>query len=229
MTRRATKARRGRRPKLTVDMVLTWADNHFRRTGRWPRTSTGPVLDNPNETWRRIDNGLRYGLRGLPAGLSLARLLDRKRGVRNVHDLPPLTEDQILAWAVEHHRRTGSWPTENSGPIHGTNGEDWYNVDMALREGSRGFPGGSSLPRLLEKAAGRPHRLHVSRLTPELILEWADRFHDRTGSWPRVSSGLIPESPGDAWRIVDDALRLGGPRPPDAGPVFLCRMSARPI
>jgi hypothetical protein len=197
------------RLKLTVDIVLTWADSHFQRTGEWPRTSTGAVLDNPNETWRRIDNGLTYGLRGLPAGLSLARLLDRKRGVRNVQNLPPLTEEQVLAWAAEHRRRTGSWPTENAGPIYGTNGEDWVNVDMALREGNRNFPGGSSLPRLLEKVTGRPHRLHVRRLTPELVLEWADRFHDRTGSWPRVSSGLIPESAGDTWRIVDDALRVG--------------------
>jgi hypothetical protein len=177
-------------------MVLAWADSHFQRTGEWPKTSTGPVLDNPNETWRRIDNGLRYGLRGLPAGLSLARLLDLKRGVRNVQNLLPLTEQQVLAWAVEHHRRTGSWPRENSGPIYGTNGEDWVNVDMALREGNRNFPGGSSLPRLLEKVTGRPHRLHVRRLTPELVLEWADRFHDRTGSWPRVSSGLIPNRRG---------------------------------
>jgi hypothetical protein len=46
---------------------------------------------------------LRLGLRGLPGGSSLARLLDEQRRVRNVKNLPPLTEEQILAWADEHH------------------------------------------------------------------------------------------------------------------------------
>jgi hypothetical protein len=42
---------------------------------------------------------LRHGYRGLPTVLSLARLLQRERGVRNIHALPPLTEDGIAAWA----------------------------------------------------------------------------------------------------------------------------------
>jgi hypothetical protein len=45
---------------------------------------SGVIKDDLAETWRRVDNGLRYGLRGLPGGSSLARLLDEKRGVRNV-------------------------------------------------------------------------------------------------------------------------------------------------
>ena len=81
IAKRGAKSRRCR-SKLAVAQVLARADSHFQRTGQWPQTSTGPVLDDPNETWRRIDNGLRYGLRGLPAGWSLARPLDTERGVR---------------------------------------------------------------------------------------------------------------------------------------------------
>jgi hypothetical protein len=33
------------------------------------------------ETWRRVDNALRLGLRGLQRGSSLARLLEQQRGV----------------------------------------------------------------------------------------------------------------------------------------------------
>jgi hypothetical protein len=32
----------------------------------------------PDEKWRNIDNALRYGLRGLPGGSSLAKLLAEK-------------------------------------------------------------------------------------------------------------------------------------------------------
>src|SRR5262245_35930304 len=45
------------------------------------------------------DAALRLGLRGLPGGSSLARLLAARRGVRNHLDLPPLTVTKVLAWA----------------------------------------------------------------------------------------------------------------------------------
>jgi hypothetical protein len=76
----AKKARRpGRRPPLTVAEVLAWADAHRAHTGAWPGTAGGPVLACPGVTWRQIDNALRLGLRGLPGGSSLPRLLERAR------------------------------------------------------------------------------------------------------------------------------------------------------
>jgi hypothetical protein len=73
---------RGRRPPLRVALILGWADAHRARTGVWPGSGAGPVPEGPaRETWRRVDNALRYGLRGLPRGSSLARLLERERGV----------------------------------------------------------------------------------------------------------------------------------------------------
>jgi hypothetical protein len=47
------------RPPLTVDLILVWADDHKARTGELPRICSGPVLANPNETWRNLDNALR--------------------------------------------------------------------------------------------------------------------------------------------------------------------------
>src|SRR5690242_6336598 len=113
------------RPPLTVAQILAWADDHYRRTGGWPKEDSGPVPANLNEKWMNVANALRLGLRGLPGRDSLAKLLDRERGVRNVRDLPRLTEGVILLWATAHQQRTGSWPTEDSGPITGTNGEVW--------------------------------------------------------------------------------------------------------
>ena len=41
------------------------------------------------------------------------------------------------------------------------------------------------------------------------ILAWADACHERTGVWPRSTSGHIPGVPGETWKQVDAALRLG--------------------
>jgi hypothetical protein len=197
-------------PPLTVHQILDWADNYRARTGTWPKTSTGAVDGGPDgENWRRLDNALRLGLRGLPGGSSLARLLAACRGVRNIKDLPPLTEARIGAWARDHRRRTGAWPTRNSGPVLGAAGEVWANLDTTLREGGRGLPGGSCLARLLAERCGVRNRLGLPPLSVEQILAWADRYHRRTGGWPRASSGPIPEVPGETWRAVDAALRGG--------------------
>ena len=48
-------------------------------------------------------------------------------------------------------RRTGHWPTAESGPIAEAPGESWYMVDRALRYGRRVLPKGRSLCRLLER------------------------------------------------------------------------------
>ena len=85
--------RPNRKPPLTVAQTLSWADSHRARTGEWPGAQSGHVLDNRNEKWVNINQALRLGLRGLPGGDSIAKLLDRERGKRNVGDLPELTEE----------------------------------------------------------------------------------------------------------------------------------------
>jgi hypothetical protein len=138
------------------------------------------VLANPGENWRKIDNALRYGLRGLPPGSSLAKLLALRRGYRNRAELPPLVPAVILAWADTYRARTGAWPTEDSGPVEGS-GETWGNIDAALRQGLRGLSGGSSLAGLIARERGVRNRAAIPRLTVRQILEWADAHHERTG------------------------------------------------
>ena len=60
-----------------------------------------------DETWVGIDTALSRGQRG-----HLGRFVTRKtaaehRGVRNHRNLPPLTIEQILAWADAHKAATG--------------------------------------------------------------------------------------------------------------------------
>ena len=64
-------------PSLTVEQILAWADAHHARTGLWPTKQDSAIADAPGERWHAVDVYLRQGLRGLPPGLSLARLLAR--------------------------------------------------------------------------------------------------------------------------------------------------------
>jgi hypothetical protein len=143
---------------LTIQTILKWADAHYARTGQWPTGagSSGPVSDAPGETWSRIDYALMEGYRGLPGGSSLALVLVRFRGVRRTTHRPPITVRQILRWADQYHRRTGSWPTHRSGAIPESQGDKWVTVNCALEKGSRGLPGNQTLPKFLA-AHGRLH------------------------------------------------------------------------
>jgi superfamily II DNA or RNA helicase len=136
-------------PDLTIKQILQWADAHHRKFDQWPRQTTGDVLISPGEKWPNIQNALVLGLRGLPGGSSLAQLLAENRGVRNKKALPSLTIKQILQWADAHHLKTGQWPKSTSGDVLGATGEKWANINNALKQSSRGLPGGSSLAKLL--------------------------------------------------------------------------------
>src|SRR5262249_54433912 len=136
-------------PSLSEGQILAWADAYHRRTGTWPTRQSGPILEAPGETWMAVDMALRNGLRGLPGGTTLPFLLAQQRGVRNGSNLPQLSVEQVLAWADAWHERTGKWPNLNSGPVPEAPEVTWWAINHALRKGSRGLPGGSSLAKLL--------------------------------------------------------------------------------
>jgi hypothetical protein len=85
--------------------------------------------------------------------------MTRKVPGRSGRPRPPLTVPQILAWADAHRARTGAWPGAASGPVGGAPGETWAAVNVALRLGHRGLPGGDTLARLLQRERGAPARL----------------------------------------------------------------------
>ena len=141
-------------PKLTHKRILAWADAHYERTGKWPIQASGTIPDSPRTTWAAVDAALTAGTRGLPGGDTLAALLTRKRGARKKRNLPRLTRILVLKWADAYFRTFGRWPTHKSGPIADAPGETWLAVDMAMRQGIRGFKGFSTLYRLLRKYRG---------------------------------------------------------------------------
>jgi hypothetical protein len=208
------------RPRLTLEQVLAWADAHHAATGAWPTLESGKVLGCETEGWSRIDNLLRLGQRGLPGGLSVARMLQQYRGVSDRRIGEPITIEQILHWADAHHAATGQWPAGGSGPVSGgPAGLTWRAIDSALVRGARGLPRGWTLCRLLAEERGvRP------ALSYERILAWADAFHAAGGRWPTALSGAVAGAERETWNTVDYALKKGLQGLP--GGESLCRLLA---
>jgi Sigma-70, region 4 len=147
-----------KRPPVTVEQILRWADDHRARTGSYPSARAGGVLAAPGETWMGLDNALRFGLGGaLPGGDSLSRLLLRERG-KPRHGRPRkprgLRPQLVMRWARAHRRRVGAWPTRASGPVAEAPEVTWAEIDRALRKGTRGLPGGDTLAKLLRREVG---------------------------------------------------------------------------
>ncbi|GMU81401.1 MAG: hypothetical protein AMXMBFR47_12720 [Planctomycetota bacterium] len=207
---RAPAPKRSRKkPSLHVEDVLAWADAHFRRTGDWPQIYSGRVHGAPEENWAAINYALVSGYRGLPKGLTLAKLLWKRRGVRNLKRPPPLTLRQILEWADAHFAATGRWPTGESGAIRGVPRESWGAINKSLQDGKRGLPRGMTIVRLLTRHRSVRNMRRPAPLTVKQILSWADRHHAATGQWPLRSSGAIAGAPGETWLLVDGALLAG--------------------
>jgi hypothetical protein len=84
---------------LTAGQILGWARLHYRRAGRRPTAASGPVADAPAENWRALNLALREGLRGLPGGSSLARLLRTGRRSGRARDRALARRDREIAAA----------------------------------------------------------------------------------------------------------------------------------
>ncbi|HMP03959.1 MAG TPA: hypothetical protein PKC45_15810 [Gemmatales bacterium] len=160
-----------------------------------------------------MDAALRSGIRGLPGGSSLPQVLAEDRGVRKHAHLPPLSVDQVLTWADAFHERTGEWPKQKHWPeeIKDSDGETWGNVIQAIAKGLRGFTGNETLFDLLARHRGVRNVGHLPPLTERQILAWADAHHAAHGEWPtcRCPQQIIPNTRGERWFNVDQALRKG--------------------
>jgi len=196
-------------PSLTVDQILKWADEYYGRTHNWPTKDSGEIQGSDDENWLIIDNSLRGGNRGLPKNSSLIKLLQEHRGVRNIMNLPKLTEEQILQWADAYHKWIKQWPTQFSGAIYGTKDEKWSSVNISLAKGTRSLKGGSSLAKFLQKHRGVRNKQNLPPLTVDQILQWADEYHKRTGKWPKRKADVIQEADGETWYAIDGCLRQG--------------------
>ena len=209
VSRRPKRPKRPKPPPLDEDLILSWADAHFERTGKWPIYRSGPIIDSSGESWQKINAALYHGYRGLLPHSSLATLLEDRRGVVNPLNQPRFTIDEVLGWADAYFDRIGEWPTAKSGAIPERNGENWLKVECALKHGYRGLSPGLSLSLLLLEHRGVVNRINQPKFTEDQILSWADAYFIKHGEWPRSTSGEIPEALGQNWHKVERALNDG--------------------
>jgi hypothetical protein len=155
--------------------------------------------------WAAINSALASGLRGLPGGSSLPRLLNEHRPER----LRILALETVQAWAEAHRQVHGLWPSATSGPVAGAPGEDWATIDEALKYGRRGLPGGTTLARLFGPSLDPTLRRDRPKLSLDQVLAWGDAYHTANGRWPCRTSGAIAGAPGERWVNIDQALRHG--------------------
>jgi hypothetical protein len=199
---------RMRLPRLTEKGILKWIDAERRRSGRCPNINSGAIPESPGDTWSAIDRALRSGHRGLPGGDSLARLLARRRHVRNLADLPRLSKTMILTWADPHYQRTGHYPTRDSGLIPEAPGETWQRIANDLAKGFRGLRP-DSLARLLQRHRGVRNRKALPPLRIHRIVVWASKHRAKKGEWPTHLSGPVLDAPGETWGGINTALQRG--------------------
>jgi hypothetical protein len=212
--RRRTRPKATRKPELSVPLILTWADAFHVRYGFWPKEGAPPqtIAGALNEKWKNVDDALRRGLRGLPGGSSLARLLAEHRDVRNSMALPGLTEARIVRWCDTFYRANGRWPRQRDwySPVEDAPAERWMYIDNALQHGRRGLPGGSSLAQLLCDRRGVRNQGKLPAVTVGQVQAWARDYRKRTGRWPSCRGcGEVPAAPGELWTNIDQALRKG--------------------
>ncbi len=202
-------------PRLTTRKILALADSFFAEHRKWPAVDSEPQLipGTNGDKWIGVDDALRRGLRGLPGASSLARVLSKHRGFRNIADLPPLTLARILDWADAYFKGHGRWPRQANWreAIPEAPGESWLSVHQALLKGLRGFPGGSSLAQVLSEHRGVRNKGKLPPLTENQILKWAEEFKGRQGIYPtcRCEPQEIENSGGDVWFNIDQCLRKG--------------------
>ena len=132
-------------PPLTIARILEWADDHHRRTGKYPHAATGPVLAQPDQSWHGIDQALSFGRRGLPGGDSLSRLLARERGHKPSRGRPSIPSEHTELMHGPYQRPTvrigGNATCLLRGDVHITS---WSHSPMrwprCLPIGKRGKP-----------------------------------------------------------------------------------------
>ena len=193
-------------PELTFPQILSWADTFHACNGRWPTRFSGAGSRGARRELAICRAGDPVRVPGLASWLDNDRAAHKKADQEEQFVPPSIDGREILEWADAHRRQTGAWPGSRSGVVAAAPGENWANIQQALRMGFRGLPGGRTLLGLFRKE----RRARNDRgLSVERILAWADAHHERTGEWPTCRPEEIPESPGDTWRNVSDALYVG--------------------
>lgn len=193
---------------LHIEDILKAAQQYFDATCRWPNCNDFEIIRTgvlEGETWGRIDKALRDGLRGLPGGSSLSKLLI-ENGIGNA-----MNANDVLEGAKLHHKTYGSWPSSSDTTpikIGKLKGKNWKAIDTAFHRGYFELPTGTTLSQFL-----RSHGCHDDNtLHAEDIIAAAKQHKQQTGKWPSCKDNAVIKEgalKGEKWTTIHTALRDG--------------------
>jgi superfamily II DNA or RNA helicase len=129
------------------------------------------------------------------------------RAIERASVRPPLTLDEILAWADAFRQTHLEWPKATSGEIPATE-ETWLAVDEALRRGGRGVGREGSLAQCLARHRGKRYSKGLPPLRHDQILRWAEHHRQQHGKWPTQYSGAV-DGTEEVWNGIQHSLRTG--------------------
>ena len=167
--------------ELTIPCVTDALLAYYAEHNAWPtkRSEGATEYFGHKIVWQSVDTALADGNLGLPGGSSLAKLCKTLK--------PDLTVAMILAAAMKFNNLEQlsthkHWPQAYSARATECFGfpERWLEVDAALKNGTRGLPGGQTLAGILKSIDGT----RKPDLTETMILEAAKKHYTRTGRYP---------------------------------------------
>lgn len=133
---------------LSKEMIIAEARAVHALHGVLPTRRTTLPLPTLHTTWEAINVALQRGLRGLPGGNSLSKLLQPLRAELGLDQT--LSEPAILAAARTFHHEHGRLPSQlTTDPVPGMPGESWSKIHGAGQLGLRGLQKGRTLSKIL--------------------------------------------------------------------------------
>ncbi len=142
---------------ITEEMIIEWVKQYYDEYGKYPNDHSGKIVYAKEPiSWSALTHDLKHGFRGLSGGSSLSKFISQHFNIATIATSKAYTKQQVLLWADEFFNEHGYYPTKRSGLVpyslrDGYNKISWAAIDVCLRDGMKGFAGGSSLYRLLKK------------------------------------------------------------------------------
>jgi hypothetical protein len=209
-------------PLLTENKICEWIQQFIDKYKRKPIIADGVIefaLDEyAGETWGKINDSLMNGMRGMPKGSSLTKIIEKQFGIRGYCTPPNLSLDMIRNWIHQHITKHKKKPTVKNGIVEFAENEfkgiSWASVANAMSKGTRGLAKGLSLAQFIQKEFGISNHYSLPPISVSIILQWINAFIKKYNRKPTQNDGIIEfarsEYKNITWHSVNFFLWKGG-------------------
>ena len=156
---------------ISEAQVMLWTKLYHEKTEEWPKQVSKDVWQKdeagqwqimPGLNWSQIHLWFNQGLRGFPGGYTLSDLR-QKNGLCDPYEFGQVSENKIISWMRQFEEKTGKWPKQSDKEVWEKDEEgkwraiprlNWSALELWLRQGMRGLPGGSTVSQLRKRHFG---------------------------------------------------------------------------